>query len=141
METKFEGTIDFPGGSTGSQGEQGEQGDSGAQGEKGSRGKAGTSVHSRRWLALTIWVVFFTVATMYAFNTQRKLINDGRQAHTGLCAYRASLQDQVASSLKYLSDVQGGLRPRIQGVTDIDIIASIQRQRKVVTSLHSLHCP
>lgn len=79
------------------------------------------------------------VSVMHSNQTQLlALVKQGKEAHDGVCALRHNLEVEVQASVDYLVKHPEGA-PAL-GLTRADILRSIDRERKTIESLRSVHC-
>lgn len=64
------------------------------------------------------------------------LARDGAEAHDALCAMRADLERRAYDLAAF---IEAGRR--IPGVTQADLVRSLQGQRRTIESLEILDCP
>ncbi len=87
-----------------------------------------------------ISVVVLTIAIGIGFWRLEMVSAQGASAKNALCAVRQTTREQVRAQVKFLADVKTGKRPPVPGISDADILESIRRQQKFLSSLDPLDC-
>lgn len=91
-------------------------------------------------LEATVAIVISLATSAGTYVVASRQSSSGKQAKEGICALRGGLEDQIASSYKYIADVKTGRRKPIPHVSISDIQVSIARQQKTVSALSFVTC-
>lgn len=85
---------------------------------------------------LVAWIVVFTILVAFAISQNRKLGEQGREAHDALCVFKGDIEQRAQASRDFLADNPDGL----PGIPASVIRTSLANQQKTVDSLRTLDC-
>jgi hypothetical protein len=60
--------------------------------------------------------------------------------HQVQCATKLTTKQQIKQQQKYLDDVRSGVRPRLPGVSDNDIVSGIRTLREFLSPYERINC-
>ena len=92
---------------------------------------------------VTLYLILGGVFTFFYIQAQDQrhdLAVVARATHHVQCAQKAVLQRTIRSSQQFLADVRAGHRPRIPGISDADIVRSIQNTQNTLSAYRDLPC-
>lgn len=107
---------------------------------------------ARMWRRIFVaWVIVFTVAVAWSIHAtrsntnqlrqavreNRRLAQEGKEAHISFCVLKHDLETRVNSSKDFLAEHPSG----IPGVPRSVILQSIKNQQATLNSLRRLRCP
>lgn len=82
-------------------------------------------------------VLVALVAQFFTIRDNRHLAHQGKQAHDGLCVFKADLRSRVTTGNKFLDSHPGG----IAGIPAATLRGSITNEQSTLDSLKIIVCP